>query len=194
MEALLDELVPGMPDAAKAAIAARAEGIPLYAVETVRMLIDRDVVQPIDGIYRLVADVGELAVPASLQSLLAARLDALPAEAQRLVAAAAVLGGTFPPEAVTAITGEPADEVREILAELVRREVLAVRADPLSPERGHYGFVQTMFRQVAYVCRRGGRDRRGHRGPLAGCLGRGARRSRRTAPARTRGQHVDPCG
>jgi tetratricopeptide (TPR) repeat protein len=40
--------------------------------------------------------------------------------------------------------------VRRLLAELVRREVLAVRADPLSPQRGHYGFVQTMFRQVAY--------------------------------------------
>jgi hypothetical protein len=37
-----------------------------------------------------------------------------------------------------------------ILTELVRREVLAVRADPLSPERGQYTFVQTMFRQVAY--------------------------------------------
>ncbi len=37
-----------------------------------------------------------------------------------------------------------------LLAELVRREVLGVRADPLSPQRGHYGFVQTMFRQVAY--------------------------------------------
>jgi tetratricopeptide (TPR) repeat protein len=40
--------------------------------------------------------------------------------------------------------------VRRLLTELVRREVLGVRADPLSPQRGHYGFVQTMFRQVAY--------------------------------------------
>ena len=77
MDALLDGLVPGMSAAAKAAIAGRAEGIGLYAVETVRMLIDRDVVQPVGGVYRLVGDVGELAVPATLQSLLAARLDAL---------------------------------------------------------------------------------------------------------------------
>jgi tetratricopeptide (TPR) repeat protein len=40
--------------------------------------------------------------------------------------------------------------VTALLTELVRREVLAVRADPLSPERGQYTFVQTMFRQVAY--------------------------------------------
>ncbi|MEJ7706544.1 MAG: ATP-binding protein [Nocardioidaceae bacterium] len=54
MAVLLDGLVPGMPVAAKTAIADRAEGIPLYAVETVRMLIDRDVVQPVEGVYRLV--------------------------------------------------------------------------------------------------------------------------------------------
>jgi class 3 adenylate cyclase len=66
MDALLEGLVPGMPTTAKTAIAARAEGVPLYAVETVRMLVDRGVVQPIDGHYRLVRDVGELAVPGHL--------------------------------------------------------------------------------------------------------------------------------
>ncbi|MBA2508506.1 MAG: AAA family ATPase, partial [Nocardioidaceae bacterium] len=150
MSTLLDGLVPGMPTGAKVAIAGRAEGIPLYAVETVRMLIDHDTVQPIDGVYRLVGDVGGLAVPPTLQSLLAARLDALDADERRLVADAAVLGGTFPADALAAISDQPEPEVRRLLAELVRREVLGVRADPLSPQRGQYAFVQTMFRQVAY--------------------------------------------
>ncbi len=150
MHLLLEGLVPGMPQASQAAIGQRAEGIPLYAVETVRMLIDRDAVQPIDGIYRLMGDVGELTVPATLQSLLAARLDSLDPDARALVADAAVLGGSFPVEALVAVAGRPEPEVRRLLAELVRREVLGVRADPLSPERGQYGFVQTMFRQVAY--------------------------------------------
>ncbi|MEJ7708083.1 MAG: adenylate/guanylate cyclase domain-containing protein [Nocardioidaceae bacterium] len=150
LDALLEGLVPGMPRPAKAAIAGRAEGIPLYAVETVRMLIDRDVVQPLDGVYRLVGDVGELAVPATLQSLLAARLDALHPDARWLVADAAVLGGSFPADALVAVSDQAEPDVRRLLAELVRREVLGVRADPLSPQRGHYGFVQTMFRQVAY--------------------------------------------
>ncbi|MEJ7744996.1 MAG: hypothetical protein WKF73_22160 [Nocardioidaceae bacterium] len=139
-----------MPTIGRTAVAARAEGIPLYAVETVRMLIDRDIVQPVEGVYRLVGDVGELSVPATLQSLLAARLDALDPDERRLVADAAVLGGTFPAEALIAVSDLPEQQVRRILAELVRREVLGVRADPLSPQRGHYGFVQTMFRQVAY--------------------------------------------
>ena len=150
MDALLDGLVPGMPTVGKTAIAARAEGIPLYAVETVRMLIDRDIVQPLDGVYRLVGDVGELSVPATLQSLLAARLDALDPDERRLVADAAVLGSTFPADALVAVSDQPEPQVRRLLAELVRREVLGVRADPLSPQRGQYAFVQTMFRQVAH--------------------------------------------
>ncbi|HEX4654608.1 MAG TPA: adenylate/guanylate cyclase domain-containing protein [Mycobacteriales bacterium] len=150
MRKMLDGLVPGMPDNAVDAIASQAQGVPLYAVETVRMLVDRDVVQPVDGVYRLVGDIGELLVPDTLQSLLAARLDALQPAARRLIADAAVLGGSFPLEALSAVGGLPVEEVTTLLAELVRREVLAVRADPLSPERGHYTFVQTMFRQVAY--------------------------------------------
>jgi class 3 adenylate cyclase/predicted ATPase len=150
MDALLDGLVPGMPVAAKTAIARRSEGIPLYAVETVRMLIDRDVVRPEGGVYRLVGDVGELGVPATLQSLLAARLDALEPAARSLVSDAAVLGSSFPADALVAVSGQPESDVRRQLSELLQREVLAVRADPLSPEQGQYGFVQTMLRQVAY--------------------------------------------
>src|SRR4051812_28598246 len=150
MAELVEGLVPGMPGAARGAIAVQAQGIPLYAVETVRMLIDRDVVQPIDGVYRLVGDLGELSVPATLQSLLAARLDTLEPGARTLVSDAAVLGGTFPAEALISVSKQPEDEVRRLLADLVRREVFAVQADPLSPERGQYGFVQGMLRQVAY--------------------------------------------
>jgi class 3 adenylate cyclase/tetratricopeptide (TPR) repeat protein len=150
MDAMIDGLVSGMPEDARAAVAQQSQGIPLYAVETVRMLIDRDVVQPVEGVYQLVADIGELSVPGTLQSLLAARLDALAPSAKRLVADAAVLGGTFPVEALVAVSGMSDGEVAEQLSDLVRREVLMVRADPLSPDRGQYGFVQTMFRQVAY--------------------------------------------
>ncbi len=150
MRAMLDGLVPGMPEAAVSAIARQAQGVPLYAVETVRMLVDRDAVQPVEGIYRLVGDVGELTVPDTLQSLLAARLDALDPDARGLVADAAVLGGSFPADALVAVSALPAEQVRRLLPDLVRREVLEVRADPLSPDKGQYAFVQTMFRHVAY--------------------------------------------
>jgi len=150
MDALVDALVPGMPPPVRAALTAQAQGIPLFAVETVRALIDRDIVQPVEGVYRLVGDVGELAVPDSLHALLAARLDALDPGVRRLVADAAVLGTTFPAEALIAVSGRDEADVRAALAELVRREVFTVSADPLSPERGSYQFAQNMLRQVAY--------------------------------------------
>jgi class 3 adenylate cyclase/predicted ATPase len=150
MDMLVEALVPGMPPAARAAVTAQAQGIPLFAVETIRSLIDRDIVQPIEGVYRLVGDVGELAVPDSLHALLAARLDALDPQVRQLVADAAVLGTTFPAEALIAVSGQDEAVVRAALGELVRREVLSVSADPLSPEKGSYGFAQNMLRQVAY--------------------------------------------
>jgi len=150
MDLLVDALVPGMPAETRAKITRQAQGIPLFAVETVRSLIDRDVVQPVEGVYRLIGDVGELAVPDSLHALLAARLDALDPGTRRLVADAAVLGTTFPAEALIAVSGRDEPSVRAALADLVRREVLSVSADPLSPERGSYQFAQQMLRQVAY--------------------------------------------
>jgi class 3 adenylate cyclase/predicted ATPase len=150
MEAIVEALVPGMAAPARLAITQHSQGIPLFAVETVRTLIDRDVVQPIEGVYRLVGDVGELAVPDSLHSLLAARLDALDPAVRQLVADAAVLGSSFPAEALVAVSAQSEETVRAGLAELLRREVLAVSADRLSPERGSYRFAQDMLRQVAY--------------------------------------------
>jgi class 3 adenylate cyclase/tetratricopeptide (TPR) repeat protein len=150
MDRLVEALVPGMPATARTAVTAQAQGIPLFAVETVRSLIDRDVVQPIEGVYRLVGAVGELAVPDSLHALLAARLDALDPSLRWLVSDAAVLGTTFHADALIAVSGQDETTVRAALTELVRREVLTVFADPLSPEKGGYGFAQNMLRQVAY--------------------------------------------
>jgi class 3 adenylate cyclase/tetratricopeptide (TPR) repeat protein len=150
MDQLVDALVPGMPEAARLKVTRQAQGVPMFAVETVRSLVDRDIVQPVEGVYRLVGDIGELAVPDSLHALLAARLDALDPGVRRLVADAAVLGTTFPAEALIAVSGRDEPSVRAALADLVRREVLSVSADPLSPQQGSYQFAQDMLRQVAY--------------------------------------------
>jgi predicted ATPase len=74
MRALLDGLVPGLPEAARDRILERAEGVPLYAVETVRMLLAEGRLEPTDGAYRPTGDLTELAVPESLHALVAARL------------------------------------------------------------------------------------------------------------------------
>ena len=76
---LLTELVPGLPDAPLRAIAERADGIPLYAVETIRMLVAEGRLAPADGGYVPSGDLTNLSVPETLHALIAARLDALPA-------------------------------------------------------------------------------------------------------------------
>jgi predicted ATPase/class 3 adenylate cyclase len=150
MADVLGELVPGLPTAVTERIVARADGVPLYAVEMVRSLIDRDLVQPVDGTYRLVGEVTDLDVPASLASLVSSRIDALPADERALVQALAVLGGTFPRTAVAAVTDLQADDVEAMLTDLVRKEILRVRTDRLSPDRGQYAFTQSLLRTVAY--------------------------------------------
>jgi class 3 adenylate cyclase/tetratricopeptide (TPR) repeat protein len=150
MDRLVAELVPGMPGPARAAVTAHAEGLPLFAVETIRSLIDREIVQPVDGAYRLTGEIGDLEVPGTLHALLAARLDALEPAVRRLVTDAAVLGDAFTADALAAVSGQEETAVRAALDQLVRREVLAVSADPLSPQRGSYQFTHHLLRQVAY--------------------------------------------
>jgi len=149
IRAILDSLIPGLPDDAASRIAARAEGIPLYAVETVRMLLQDGRLESVDGEFRPTGDLSSLAVPTTLQALIAARLDALDPIDRSLLQQASVLGQSFTMPALAAISGER-DGLDERLLGLVRRELLTLDADPRSPERGQYGFVQALVRDVAY--------------------------------------------
>jgi tetratricopeptide (TPR) repeat protein len=150
MEELLSGLVPGLPDELRERILGRAEGIPLYAVETVRMLLDRGLLVQEDSVYRLTGVIEELEVPETLQALIAARLDGLTAEERRLLQDGAVLGKTFTRQGLVALSGVADEQLEALLASLVRKEVLGVQSDPRSPERGQYGFLQDLVRHVAY--------------------------------------------
>jgi tetratricopeptide (TPR) repeat protein len=130
-------------------ILARAEGVPLYAVETVRMLLDRGLLVREGPAYQLTGPVEALEVPETLHALIAARLDGLTADERRLLQDAAVLGKTFTREALAALAGADT-EIESLLTALVRKEVFGVQADPRSPEHGQYGFLQDLVRRVAY--------------------------------------------
>ncbi len=149
MGRLVAGFVPGLPEAAVTAIVRRADGMPLYAVETVRALLADGKLERTDDGYRPTGDLSELAVPDTLRSLIASRLDALEAGDRSLVADAAVLGQTFTKAALAAVSGRPESELDERLRGLVRRQFFDLEADPRSPERGQYGFVQSLIREVA---------------------------------------------
>jgi class 3 adenylate cyclase/predicted ATPase len=150
MSDLLTGLVPGLPDELRSRILERAEGVPLYAVETVRMLLDRGLLAREENTYRLTSAVETLEVPETLHALVAARLDALTPDERRLVEDGAVLGKTFTKQGLTALTGRAEADLEPLLAGLLRKEILSVQADPRSPERGQYAFLQDIVKRVAY--------------------------------------------
>ncbi len=150
MEQLLTGLVPGLPEEVRSQILDRAEGIPLYAVETVRMMLDRGVLVQDGPVYRPVGPIASLEVPETLHALIAARLDGLAPEERRLLQDAAVLGKTFTKRALAALPGLTEPELDPMLASLLRKEILTVQADPRSPEHGQYSFLQDLVRHVAY--------------------------------------------
>jgi class 3 adenylate cyclase/tetratricopeptide (TPR) repeat protein len=150
MRELLAGLVPGLPAEAAATIVARADGVPLYAVETVRMLVADGRLEQRDGAFVPVGDLTTLAVPDTLMALVRSRLDGLPDADRTLVHDAAVLGQSFNVPALAAVSGVSADAVESRLRGLVRRELMLNSSDPRSPERGQYAFVQALTREVAY--------------------------------------------
>jgi class 3 adenylate cyclase/tetratricopeptide (TPR) repeat protein len=150
MEELATGLVPGLAGDLRARILERAEGVPLYAVETVRMLLDRGLLLREGTIYRPTGPIESLEVPETLHALIAARLDGLTAEERTTIQDAAVLGKVFFKQGLAAVAAAPESELEPVLASLVRKEFVSLQADPRSPERGQYGFLQDLVRKVAY--------------------------------------------
>jgi class 3 adenylate cyclase/tetratricopeptide (TPR) repeat protein len=150
MRELLGGLVPGLPEAAMEAIVDRADGMPLYAVETVRMLVADGRLVLRDGAYQPTGDLTSLAVPETLTALITSRLDALDPADRALLHDAAVLGQSFTSAALAAVSGMPEAELEQRTAALIRREMLTRAIDARSPERGQLAFMQALIREVAY--------------------------------------------
>ena len=150
MTRLLEGTLPGLDASAVQRIVQRAEGIPLYAVETARMLLDTGAVAESDGRYAVVGDISRLAVAETLHALIAARLDATAPEERTLLQDAAVLGQSFAVHALVAVSGVDTAQLERLLDRLVRRQLLIQDTDPRSPERGSYRFIQSLVREVAY--------------------------------------------
>ncbi len=152
VDALLTGMVPGLPDPLVARIRDRADGVPLYAVETVRMLLDRGMIRRTDGIFEL-TDANlprDLDVPETLQALVGARLDNLPDPERRLLQHASVLGKTFSPDALRSVSGVEGDALDELVASLRAKELLTTVADPAAPDRGQLSFLQSIVQRVVY--------------------------------------------
>jgi class 3 adenylate cyclase/tetratricopeptide (TPR) repeat protein len=137
----------------------RTEGNPFFLEESVRTLVEIQVLAGARGAYRLARAFSGVRVPATVQTILAARIDRLPAELKQLLQTAAVVGQDVPLvllERVADVTGEP---LRQGLAELRAAEFLFETS--LFPEL-EYTFKHALTHEVAYASLLGERRRALH--------------------------------
>src|SRR5262249_20753820 len=97
-EAFLDALLGQDPSLTplKRLLIARTEGNPFFLEESVHTLVETGVLMGELGVYRLAQSLPTIQVPATVQAVLAARIDRLPPEEKRLLQAAAVIGTEVP--------------------------------------------------------------------------------------------------
>jgi class 3 adenylate cyclase/tetratricopeptide (TPR) repeat protein len=149
MRTMIGGFVEGLPEQVTTSVLARAEGIPLYAVETVRMFVGKGFLVEVEGKYRVDGDISTLEIPESLHALIASRLDSLPGEQRALLQDAAIVGISFAPETLVGTIAAERSNLDLQLRDLVRKEFLRYEADPRSPEFGQYGFIQGVIAEVA---------------------------------------------
>jgi class 3 adenylate cyclase/tetratricopeptide (TPR) repeat protein len=125
----------------------RTEGNPFFLEESVRALIETRALLGEPGAYRLVAAPSDIQVPATVQAILAARIDRLPLEHKRLLQSAAVIGKDMPFPLLAAIADQPEDELRRGLAHLQAAEFLYETT--LFPDT-EYTFKHALTHEVTY--------------------------------------------
>ncbi|MFI5260916.1 MAG: ATP-binding protein [Candidatus Limnocylindrales bacterium] len=150
MTELLLRLAPGLPADLTDRILARAEGVPLYAAEFLRMLVDRGDLAPGVGGYEARRALDRLAVPGSLHALVAARLDGLAPDDRALLLDAAVLNDPFRPAALAAVGATTVGAIEPGLGRLIRREMIARVGDERARDPDRLRFVEWLVRDVAY--------------------------------------------
>jgi predicted ATPase/class 3 adenylate cyclase len=148
-EELLQALLGEAPNLAplKQLLIARTEGNPFFLEESVRTLVETGVLIGEPGAYCLVQALPTVQMPATVQAVLAARIDRLPSENKRLLQTAAVIGSEVPLLLLQAIAELPDEALHGGLAHLQAAELLYETR--LFPER-EYTFKHALTHEVAY--------------------------------------------
>jgi class 3 adenylate cyclase/tetratricopeptide (TPR) repeat protein len=131
-------------------IAEAAEGNPLFVEETLSMMIDSGLLRNVDDHWVAETDLATVAVPPSIQALLAARLDRLSAQERVVIQRASVIGRIFPLDAVLALTPDTEPDIVEVhLQALIRKELIRPERSPYLGEDG-FRFRHHLIRDAAY--------------------------------------------
>jgi class 3 adenylate cyclase/tetratricopeptide (TPR) repeat protein len=135
-EALLAQ--HGIPEKVTARLLEKTEGNPLFVEETVRMLLE----EGIDGGDR---------IPDTLQALIGARIDRLPAGQKILLQRGSVMGRTFFAGALDHLSTEyDSDELEDMLDDLLLRDLITRQERSTISGETAYRFKHVLIREVAY--------------------------------------------
>ena len=148
-EALLQALLGDDPalQPLKRLLVERTEGNPFFLEESIRTLVETQVLIGVRGAYRLAKALPSIEVPPTVQAVLTARIDRLPPEEKRLLQAAAVVGKDVPFALLQAIADLPEEALRHGLTRLQAAEFLYELSLFPDPE---YTFKHALTHEVAY--------------------------------------------
>jgi class 3 adenylate cyclase/predicted ATPase len=148
VETMVRQLTGGKPLPAEvlAQVIAKTDGVPLFVEELVKMLLESGLVREEADRYALTGLLPPLAIPATLQDSLMARLDRL-ATARAVAQLGAVLGREFSYELIRAVAPMDAATVQRGLVQLVDAELLYQRG---RPPQAHYLFKHALIQEAAY--------------------------------------------
>jgi class 3 adenylate cyclase/tetratricopeptide (TPR) repeat protein len=148
-EEFLHALLGDAPSLAplKQLLIARTEGNPFFLEESVRTLVETGVLVGEGGAYRMAQAIPTVQVSATVQAVLAARIDRLPPEEKRLLQTAAVIGTEVPLPLLQAIAELPEEALQHGLAHMQAAEFLYETR--LFPEH-EYTFKHALTHEVAY--------------------------------------------
>jgi class 3 adenylate cyclase/predicted ATPase len=123
----------------------KTEGVPFYVEEFIRTLIDMKLVVRNDKCY-LSKDLHGLVIPSTIQDVIMARVDSLPARAKQLLLIGSVIGREFDYELIQAVTNLPENELLSLLAVLNNSEHIYER---IMHAKVTYVFSHTLIQDVA---------------------------------------------
>jgi predicted ATPase len=147
LTALLGEEVSAEREALERLILEKTEGNPFFMEELVQTLAEEGVLSGERGRYRLERSPSELHIPATVQGVLAARIDRLPEEEKGLLQTLAVIGKEFPFGLIRGVAEQGEEDLYRGLSHLQAAEF--VYEQPAFPEP-EYTFKHALTQEVAY--------------------------------------------
>ena len=143
-------LAGGLPPELRDRVVTLADGNPLFTEELVRMFVDRGVVRFVDDSWQLARPVEEVEIPGSIQAVLAARLDGLPAAEKRAAQNASVVGRIFWDALIAHLARQGTSDTGELLRRLRVKELVVPRSPSALAGAAEFGFRHVLIRDVAY--------------------------------------------